>query len=297
MDRRGILAGLTLAATGAPARAQTAPIIAPGAKRTQIKDCVALVTGSNRGIGRGFVEGLLKHGARRVYATARNPKTLDEVVALDPARVVPLALDVTVDAQRRAVAAAAPDATWLINNAAYPGNLKVPAERRFRSAASLDDIKLAMDTNCWSPAELARLFIPIILANATPQNPGAILNILSGGALFCLPEFTGYSTSKAAAMMMTAGLRAETDREPILVASVFTGGVRTRALPVGATTTVTPLQHAEEVFAALAAGQSTIFPATGGVNVRARICADPEGFERRVIDRFYANPVTLAPYD
>jgi hypothetical protein len=30
--------------------------------------------------------------------------------------------------------------------------------------------------------------------------------------------------------------------------------------------------------------------------MRDRICEDPEAFERRVIDRFHTNPVTLAPY-
>ena len=54
----------------------------------QVKDSVALVTGSNQGIGRGFVEVLLERGARRIYATARRPETLDPLVALDPSRVI-----------------------------------------------------------------------------------------------------------------------------------------------------------------------------------------------------------------
>lgn len=124
-----------------------------------------------------------------------------------------------------------------------------------------------------------------------------IANILSGGALFCLPEFSSYSCSKAAEMMMTAGLRAETDREPILVVSVFTGGVQTRALPVGATVSHTPLDHANEVIDGVEQGKTTLFPATGPVTMRDRICQDPEGFERRVIDRFYTSPVRIAPYE
>ena len=61
----------------------------------QVRDSVALVTGANRGIGRAFVEALLEHGARRVYATARDRSTLGAVVALDPGRVHPIPLDVT----------------------------------------------------------------------------------------------------------------------------------------------------------------------------------------------------------
>lgn len=37
-----------------------------------IKDKVVFITGSNRGIGRSFVEQALAAGASKVYATARN---------------------------------------------------------------------------------------------------------------------------------------------------------------------------------------------------------------------------------
>ena len=293
MNRRETLAGMAITASLASA-AMAAETPTP-AKNVSVKGAVALVTGSNRGVGRGFIEVLLARGAKRVYATGRNPKNLAEIAALDK-RVVTFELDVTNAAHRKAAAEKASDVTLLINNAAYPGS-ETESERRFYSANNLDDIKRAMDTNCWSPAELARLFIPIILKNGSVGNVGAVLNILSGGALFCLPEFTSYSTSKAAAMMMTAGLRAETDRMPILIASVFTGGVQTRALPLGATAAYSPVQHAEQVFDAIAQAQSTIFPATGPVTMRQRICEDPDGFERRVIDRFHTNPVKVAPYE
>ena len=39
----------------------------------KIQDCVALVTGSNRGLGLAYCEGLLGAGAAKVYAAARDP--------------------------------------------------------------------------------------------------------------------------------------------------------------------------------------------------------------------------------
>ncbi len=289
MNRRDLLAGMAVStAAVSPASAVEVP---PGTKRFLVEGCTALVTGSNRGIGRGFVEVLLARGARRVYATGRNLNNLPEIVALDPARVVPLQLDVTNDAQRRAAANAAKDVTLLINNAAAPGSFTA-AERRFLSASSLDDMKVVMDTNCWSPAELARLFMPHIVRNGG----GAVVNILSVGAFFCLPEFSSYSTSKAAAAIMTAGLRAETDRDPVLVAAVITGGVKTRASPVGSPGGVTPEAHAKEVFDALAEGETEIY-AAGARGFVERLRADPKAFERTVIERFYRNPVTIAPYE
>ena len=37
----------------------------------KVENCVALVTGGNRGIGEGFVQELLAHGASKVYVAAR----------------------------------------------------------------------------------------------------------------------------------------------------------------------------------------------------------------------------------
>jgi len=295
MERREVITGIGLAMAGATmtpggqARAADASPASPAAplKRAPAEGCVALVTGSNQGIGKGFVEVLLARGAKRVYATARRPETLPELLALDPKRVVPLELDVTNDTHRRAAAARAQDVTWIINNAAYPGN-PVPAERRFLSSGNLDDAHKVMDTNCWSPAELARLFVPIILKNGG----GAVVNILSIGALFTVPEYPTYSASKAAGARMTAGFRSELDREPILVAAVYTGGVMTRAAPVGSHG-VTPIEHANEVLDALAAGETDIY-AAGAAAMRDRILADPKGFERANIERFYTHPIAIS---
>lgn len=305
MRRREVVAGLAGAASlagvvqdvaaaalsGSAAGLPAAPP-APGRplKRFDVAGCTALITGSNRGVGRGFVEVLLARGAKRVYATGRNPRNLPEIVALDPKRVVPLTLDVTNDAQRRAATEAARDVTLLVNNAAYPGS-ETAEQRRVLSAPDLDDVKRVMDTNCWSPAELARLFIPLIVRNGG----GAVVNILSVGAYFCLPEFSSYSISKAAAAIMTAGLRAETDRQPVLVSQVVTGSVKTRASPVGSSFGFSPVQHAEEVLDALARGETEIL-AAGSKGFFEKLRADPKAFERGVIDRFYDDPVRIAPY-
>jgi NAD(P)-dependent dehydrogenase (short-subunit alcohol dehydrogenase family) len=290
MKRRDVLNGLAMAAA-VPAMAKVAVAqeteqLKPQ-KTASVEGCVALVTGSNRGVGLGFVNVLLERGAKRVYATARNPKNFPAVVALDPSRVVPLELDVNNDAQRQAAAEQARDVTWIINNAAYPGS-RIPEERRIRSASSLDDSKMVMETNCWSPAEIARLFIPTIINNGG----GAVANVLSAASWFCLPEYSSYSLSKAAAMMMTNGLRAELDRDPILVASVFTGGVDTRASPAGTSGGISPKEHAHQVFDAMARGDTDVY-AAGSKGMRDMINADPEAFERGRIKRFYESPLTI----
>lgn len=278
----------TATATAAPATAPpgTTPAVAPVAARpakvANARDCVALVTGSNSGIGLGFVKVLLERGAKRVYATARRPETLQAVVALDPKRVVALGLDITDAAQRRAAAERARDVTWLINNAGIPGSDDMK-ERRFLKASSLDDAHQVMDTNFWAQAEMVRGFVPLILANGG----GAIVQILSVGALYSVAPFGSYSASKFAARAMIAAVRAELDREPILAAGVFTGGVNTRLTPAGYTSGISPELHAQQVLDALARGETDIYAGAGSREAYERLRADPQGFERRNIDRWF----------
>ena len=78
---------------------------------TAIKDSVVLVSGGSRGIGKALVDELFRRGAAKVYATARDPRTVTHPDA------VPLKLEVTDEASVADVAARASDVTILINNA------------------------------------------------------------------------------------------------------------------------------------------------------------------------------------
>jgi NAD(P)-dependent dehydrogenase (short-subunit alcohol dehydrogenase family) len=82
---------------------------------------VAVVTGGNRGLDAQFVRALLRAGAGKVYAAARDPRT----VAAEGA--IPVQLDITGYASVRAAAEQAPDATLPINNAGIPTPTSVMA--------------------------------------------------------------------------------------------------------------------------------------------------------------------------
>ena len=62
----------------------------------RIADRAVLVTGANRGIGQALVEGVLRRGAKRVYAGTRTP------LAHSDGRVTPLTLDMTNAVQTQA---------------------------------------------------------------------------------------------------------------------------------------------------------------------------------------------------
>src|SRR5262249_11261529 len=83
----------------------------------RIESSVAVVTGANRGLGRACVEQLLARGAKRIYAGARDPSKLRDVVSSSGGRVVALRIDLGDPASIAAAAKTAKDATLLINNA------------------------------------------------------------------------------------------------------------------------------------------------------------------------------------
>jgi NAD(P)-dependent dehydrogenase (short-subunit alcohol dehydrogenase family) len=87
----------------------------------KIQDCVALVTGSNRGLGFAFCEGLLRAGARKVYAAARDPSK----IRIPDSRVVAIALDVNAVADVVSAAHSCQDITLLVNNAGVLRNSPV----------------------------------------------------------------------------------------------------------------------------------------------------------------------------
>ncbi|MGW1541271.1 SDR family oxidoreductase [Streptomyces sp. NPDC002309] len=176
-----------------------------------IAGSVALVTGANRGIGRAFTRALVRHGAAKVYAGARDPASVT-----DP-DVVPLRLDVTDERDVAAAAAAAGDVSIVINNAGTGGAaahlLKGP----------LDGARQAMDVNYFGTWAVSRAFAPILARNGG----GALVNMLSLASWASDPAFPGYAASKAAQWSLTDALRQSLHTRGTLVVAVHAGFVDT----------------------------------------------------------------------
>jgi NAD(P)-dependent dehydrogenase (short-subunit alcohol dehydrogenase family) len=160
----------------------------------EIREATALVTGANRGLGREFVRQLLAGGAAKVYATARNPETID---VSDP-RVRPLQLDITDHDGVAATAATADDVDLLINNA---GVLTL----QNLVTGDLDAIRLEMDTHFWGTLAMTRAFAPILGRNGG----GAIVNVMSVLSFRTYPGNGAYAAAKAAEWQLTNSTRLE----------------------------------------------------------------------------------------
>lgn len=234
----------------------------------KITDSTAMVTGANRGLGRALVEALLRSGARRVYAGARNVDALEPVVALDRERVVPLELDVTNDAQARAAAEAAHDTQLLLSNA---GTL-----RSFNLLANdLDRLRLDMEVNFWGTLRVVQAFVPVL-----ERNRGELVSVLSVGSWAGMPSLGGYCASKAAAWSMMQSLRAELRPRGVRVRAAFPGGIDTDMIRDFDGLKTPPEVVARELLAGVEADHETILTDPMSKECYPRFLADRDAIER-----------------
>lgn len=181
-----------------------------------IQNSISLVTGANRGIGRSIVEALLARGAAKVYAAARNPDTLSDLVVIHGDKVVPIALDVTNADQITAAAATASDATLIINNAGILANPDL-------FGVDLDGARQEFEVNYWGPLQIIRAFTPSLKAHGS----GTFVNLSSVAGLTNFPLFPTYSDSKAAVHSLTSGARLLLGQANINFVGVYPGPVET----------------------------------------------------------------------
>lgn len=181
-----------------------------------IEGARAVVTGANRGLGKALVEAFLERGAACVYAAGRNRNALKREFA-GQKRVIPVIVDVTLAKNAVAASRTCRDATILVNNA---GAL---THSRLLEAEALENARLEMETNYWGVLHMCRAFAPVLAGNGG----GAIVNILSMGALANMPFVGSYCASKAAALSLTQGIRGELADTGTLVMAVLAGPIQT----------------------------------------------------------------------
>ena len=231
---------------------------------------VALVTGANRGIGRALVAKLLAAGAAKVYAAARDEKSLDAVVALDPARVIPVALDVTDRAEIARLPERTPDVRLLINNAGvldFGSALDVSFEALDRNFA----------VNFYGPLLTTRALAPVIERNGG----GAVVNMLTVVALASMPALAGYNASKAASWSLTQSLRGTLAPRGIAVHAVFPGPVDTEMAAAITFDKTSPDVVAQAIVEGVAAAQEDIFPDPMSAGVYEAWKQDHKAVERQ----------------
>jgi NAD(P)-dependent dehydrogenase (short-subunit alcohol dehydrogenase family) len=187
----------------------------------------ALVSGSNRGIGREIARQLAELG-HHVVVTARDPATAKRTAEeLSDGRGLSLQaeeLDVadpsSVERLRERLEARPGRLDVLVNNAGVIGEV---ATNVFQ--APLDDAHRTMETNLFGAWRLAQAVLPLLRRSGH----GRIVNVSSGaGQLSDMNGgYPGYRISKTALNALTRILSNEEGANGILVNSMCPGWVRT----------------------------------------------------------------------
>lgn len=192
------------------------------------------ITGTSRGFGREWAKAALERGDR-VAATARDPRTLDDLKAAHGEALLALALDVT---DRAAAFAAVEHAhehfgrlDIVVNNAGYGqfGTIEELSEQEFRDQ---------LETNVFGALWVTQAALPLLRA----QGSGHILQVSSIGGISAFPGSGAYHASKWALEGFSQALAQEVAPFGVHVTLIEPGGFATdwagpssrRAQPIAA---------------------------------------------------------------
>jgi NAD(P)-dependent dehydrogenase (short-subunit alcohol dehydrogenase family) len=183
---------------------------------------------------------MLMRGARRVYAGTR------QTLSCSDERVVSLKFDVTDPTQIRAALDTVDALDILVNNA----GVSVPDDLSDRAA-----FERHLAVNLYGTLDVTWAALPLLT-----RSRGAMVNVVSVGAVAAIPVLPAYSISKAAALSLTQSLRALLANKGVSVFAVLPGPIDTdmvRELNIPKTP---PRDVARAVLDGVERGDEDIFP-------------------------------------
>lgn len=238
-------------------------------KAFTIKGKTALVTGANRGIGKGFIKILLEQGAKKIFAAARDIDALKPIVALNPEVIEPVLLDVTNTMHIKALPEKISSLDILINNAGIVNSCGTS------SPNTVEITRQEMATNFYGPVQITIE----LLALLKQSKQAAIINLSSIAGISSFPNINPYSASKAALHSYTQGLRAELSHTNIRVVGVYPGPIDTRMSAGIEMDKAKPEQVAIRTFSALEQGVLTVLPDDFSAQMYALFLEHPNKLE------------------
>jgi NAD(P)-dependent dehydrogenase (short-subunit alcohol dehydrogenase family) len=188
----------------------------------QLKDKLALVSGSTAGIGLAVATTLAQEGAR-VIVNGRSQKAVDEAVAqvkaTTGADVPGFAGDLSKAEVANELARRYPDVEILVNN------LGIFEPKPFEEIPDEDWLRF-FDVNVLSGVRLARLFLP----SMKRANWGRIIFISSESGLQIPAEMVHYGVTKTAQIAVARGIAESVAGTGITVNSVLPGPTKSRGV-------------------------------------------------------------------
>lgn len=229
-----------------------------------------LITGADGGIGSALVDAFVKAEAARVWAATR--KTVD-MGADNDAVVRRVQMDVTdVASVEAAVTATGGKVEIVVNNAG------VTAISGLLDADSIEGARQEMNVNYLGTLSVIRAFAPAMKA----RGQGVIVNILTVLAHANLPAMGSYCASKAAALSMTQGVRAELMPWGVRVAAIFPSTVDTPASADSPPPKLPPTQIASALIRQIIEGTEDVYPGRIAADLYAGWRDSPKVVEREL---------------
>jgi NADP-dependent 3-hydroxy acid dehydrogenase YdfG len=188
---------------------------------TDRQDQVAIVTGGSQGIGLATVTALAERGMT-VIASARDGSRLEKAVAGQPGRVVPIAADVSREADVTALVRETMERFGRIDVLVNSAGVSMSARTRLVDTTSAEWHKI-IDTNLTGTYLMCREALPHL-----EKSPDAyILNAQSTGAYAASPGVSLYAASKFGVRALSEALIEEYRNSGIRLTSVSPGPVDT----------------------------------------------------------------------
>lgn len=184
----------------------------------------ALITGCNRGIGRGILEAFVQEGASVIACTRSVDEALTEtyqqLAAQHGVQIYPVCMDLSdpesIKLGMKVVAELKVPIDILVNNAGI-------AKFRPFVMSKVDDFKEMMQVNLYAPVQISQY----VVKNMLKQRKGSIINFCSVSGLDSNSGNAAYGTSKAAIASLTRTMAKELAKVNIRVNAVAPGFVAT----------------------------------------------------------------------
>jgi short-subunit dehydrogenase len=160
----------------------------------------------------------------------------------------------------------------LINNAG------VNRTRGLIAASDLDSAREEMETNYFGTLSMCRAFAPVLKTNGG----GCIVNLLSILSRVALPLMGSLCASKAAALRLTEGVRAELSAQNTLVIAVMPGAVDTDMSKDFPPPKMPPEEVAQAALEAIKTGTEESYPGEMASGLSQGLATDPKGVEKEL---------------
>jgi NAD(P)-dependent dehydrogenase (short-subunit alcohol dehydrogenase family)/uncharacterized OB-fold protein len=240
-----------------------------------------LVTNGKSAVGQAIVRAVAAAGAELIWIGQAEPwKKAPGFEALrELPQAAPVALDVTDGRSVRELAGEIGGKVDILINTNDCHRTFSNASRR-----GVETAQLEMDVNYFGLLRLAQEFTPALKARAADGAASAIawVNVLSIFAITNYPPHGTYSASKAAALSLSQGLRAELQTAGVRVINLFPGPIDDDWDQLEMPPKISPASLASHLVEALKGSIEDVYPGDVAQDWLARHLESPKTLEREL---------------